>query len=325
MSSVSFAWPYALLGLIAVPVLVWLYLRRVRDTDREREAAAALGFVPTVAPRRALMGPALLLVGVTLALTSMARPVANVAEPRREGTVVLAFDVSTSMTATDVTPSRLEAAKTAALGFVERQPETVKIGVVAFGAVAVVTQQPTLDKAAVAAAIRRLAPSGSTSVGRGLVAALGAVTGKPVHVAVERETPSDIGWYGGSAIVLLSDGEETGGPDPLELAELASTAGVTVHTVGLGSPQGTMIKVDGFTLATRLDEGLLTAIADATDGSYHPASDAAGLTEVYESIELGWTVRKVPHEITSWLVAAALLFVAAGAGWSVLRTGRVIG
>ena len=103
-----------------------------------------------------------------------------------------------------------------------------------------------------------------------------------------------------------------------------SAAGVRIHTVGLGTAAGTQLKVDGFTLSTRLDEALLRSIASASNGSYHNATDAAGLAAVYDAIEPTWTVRTVPHEITSWVVAAALLCAAAGAGWSVLRTGRVI-
>ena len=116
------------------------------------------------------------------------------------------------------------------------------------------------------------------------------------------------------AIVILSDGEETGGPDPLELADLASTAGVKIHTVGLGSTQGTQIKVDGFTLATRLDEELLKQIAATTDASYHAATDAAGLTAVYDAIELGWTVRQVPHEVTSVKLKTPSC-ASSGGGW----------
>ena len=322
MSGVTFVWPYALVGLALVPVLVWLYGRRLRDQAKRRAEYAAMGLVPVTPARRAWVAPVLMLLGVTLALGAMARPTATVPEPRREGTVVLAFDVSTSMTAPDIAPTRLDAAKAAALAFVERQPENVKVGVVAFGAVAMVTQTPTLDKTAVTAAIKRLQPSGSTSVGRGLIAGISAIAGK--NIQLTDGTEQDIGWYGGSTIVILSDGEETGGPDPLELADLASTAGIRIHTVGLGTPSGTQIKVDGFTLSTRLDEGLLRQIAETTDGSYHQASDEAGLRAVYEAIELSWTIRQVPHEVTSWVVSLALLLVAAGAGWSIVRTGRVI-
>lgn len=324
MSGLTVVWPVALAGLLLVPALAWAYLRRVRSAERRRDDYAKLGLVPLQPLRRAVLAPVLLLLGITLALVAVARPVATVGEPRREGTVVLAFDVSSSMTATDVSPTRLDAAKAAAITFVDRQPDTVKVGVVAFGATALVTQQPTLDRAAVTAAIRRLTPSGQTSVGTGILSALGAVTGKPVTLAAAGAEQPDIGWYAGSAIVILSDGEETGGPDPLELADLASTAGVKIHTVGLGSTQGTQIKVDGFTLATRLDEELLKQIAATTDASYHAATDAAGLTAVYDAIELGWTVRQVPHEVTSWVVAVALLLVTVGAGWSVVRTGKVV-
>ena len=136
-------------------------------------------------------------------------------------------------------------------------------------------------KEEVVAAIRRLSPSGGTSLGQGLFTSLSTIAGKPLQIdesALESEGGEvDIGFFGSSAIVLLSDGENTSRPDPLQLAEVASSAGVRIHAIGIGTPEGTVVEIDGFSVATALDEELLTEIAEVTDGTYNRAGDAATL------------------------------------------------
>ena len=193
---------------------------------------------------------------------ALARPTMNVALPEREGTVILAFDVSNSMKAKDLEPTRIEAAKSAARAFVERQPRSIKIGVVAFGDSAVTVLRPSNDKDEVLAAINRLSVSGGTSLGQGLYTSLSAIAGKPLTIdesALESDSgrPVNIGYFGSSAIVLLSDGENTSRPDPLKLADVASTAGVHVHTIGVGTEKGTVVEIDGFSVATALDADML--------------------------------------------------------------------
>jgi Ca-activated chloride channel family protein len=327
---VTLLWPWALLGFLALPLLVVLR-RRLTARQRERRLVLARdGLAVTASPadRWQRVSATLLLVGLALLLLSIARPVASVAEPRREGTVVLAFDVSTSMAATDISPTRLDAAKTAARGFVEKQPPSVRLGVVAFGGSGVVAEPPTTDRSAVLAAIARLAPQGDTSLGRGVLGALSAIAGKPITKVGDSETgtaaESPIGYYGGTAIVLLTDGEDTGGPDPQEVAELASAAGVRIEPIGLGTPEGSVLEVDGFSIATSLDEAALAQMAETTGGTYRSADDASSLASVYEAVELTWTVRTVPHEVTSVLAALASLLLAAAVTMSVLRLGRVV-
>jgi Ca-activated chloride channel family protein len=327
----SFEWPLLLWLLVTVPLLVVAYRRQLRRAQERRDRLAASGIVAAGAGRPDRLrhvAPLLLLGALTLLLVSLARPTATVAEPRREGTIVLAFDVSNSMAAKDVSPTRLEAAKAAAKDFAAKQPPSIRLGVVAFGDSAVITQRPTDDRTAVRAAIDRLRPEGGTALGRGIAASLSAIAGRTITVdegtAEGGLDDADIGYYGSSAVVLLSDGENTTDPDPQVLAELASTAGVRIHTIGLGSPQGAVLDVDGFQISTRLDEQTLTQIADTTDGSYHAADDAAGLHKAYESIDLAWTARTEQREVTSWFAAAAALLLLGGAGTSVLRSGRVI-
>ena len=149
---------------------------------------------------------------------------------------------------------------------------------------------------------------------------MSTIAGGPIALA---ENPSDtqIGWFGGTAILVLSDGEETGGPDPADIASLASIAGIRVSTVGVGTTGGTTIKVDGFAVATALDEDTLRTLAESSGGSYIAASDSESIAGVGDSVQLSWTARMVPHEITSLVVAAAALLVLLGTAWSIVRTG----
>ena len=320
--SLEFTWPWLLLSLLAVPVLVLAYLRLRRTQRRRRAELATLGLVAPK-PRLAVVAPVLMLLGVTLSLAAMARPVANVPEPRREGTIMMVVDVSNSMGADDVTPTRLDVAKQVARTLVDAQGPEIQIGVVAFGDASVVVQQPTTNHADVLAAVNRLKVGGATAIGSGVLTALSTIAGAPIQLA---KTPSDtqIGWYGGTAIVVLSDGEQTGGPDPADLADLASTAGVHVSAVGIGTTAGTTIKVGGFQVATALDESTLQTLATTTGGTYVAASDAQSIAGMGSAVKLSWTAKAVPHEITSLVVAAAAVLVLFGAAWAIVRTGRVI-
>ncbi len=328
---VTFAAPWALLGLLLVPGLAAAYrVVRARRADRRAELAA-LGFAPVLTSGRqprAWAVPTALGLALALLVLAAARPQATVPDLRRQGTVILAIDTSTSMTATDVAPTRMAAAKAAAKAFVARQPSTIRIGVVSFGDSGVVLQAPTLVQSDVVAAIDRLAPQGGTSLGQGIFASLKAIAGGTLTITEEQLAGDlenlDIGYYGSSAIVLLSDGQDTSRVDPLRLAELAGVAGVKIDTVGLGDPAGTTVTVNGFTAATHLDEATLTAIADATGGRYLAAPDEASLAEVYGEIDLAMTSTSVPTEISALFAAAALLVLAAAASTSILRTGRVI-
>ncbi|HEY8306522.1 MAG TPA: VWA domain-containing protein [Lapillicoccus sp.] len=330
MSLPSLQWPWALLGLLAIPVVVVAYRRLLRQQSDRRADLAREGLVVPTARRDRWrhVAPVLLVAALAVMLLALSRPVAAVAEPRREGTVILAFDVSTSMAAKDMQPTRLDAAKAAAKGFVDKQPATVKIGVVAFGGSGIVAQQPTTDKDQVLASVNRLTPQGETSLGRGILTSLSAIAGKPIVSNGDTENGSNgetpIGYYQGSAIVLLTDGENTSGPDPVNLADLSAAAGVKIYPIGLGSAAGTVLQMGGFSIATHLDEDALKQIAQISGGTYYNATDATSLSQVYDSVQLSWVSRSVPHEITSLVAGIATLLLLAGAVVSVLRRGRVI-
>jgi Ca-activated chloride channel homolog len=328
----SFGSPWMLLALVLVPGLVVAYWWMLRRRAERAAQLASEGLVPTTAGQRvrwrrhvpfALFVLALVLVGVGLA-----RPTVSLALPDRSGTVILAFDVSNSMRAKDLEPTRMAASKKAALAFVQQQPRTIRIGVVAFGDTAVTVLKPSNVKEDIVAAIERLSVGGGTSLGQGLFASLRAIAGKPLTLnqsALDSDTGQvDIGFFGSSAIVLLSDGENTSRPDPLDIAKVASTAGVPVHAIGIGTKRGTVIEVDGFNIATALDEELLKKIATVTDGTYDQAADAPALAKVYDSIDLEFKATRKPREVTALFAAGGGLLLALGAVLSMLWLGRVI-
>jgi Ca-activated chloride channel family protein len=326
----TLAWPWALVGLLALPLVVVAYRRLLHQQTARRAELAQQGLV-VPAPRRdpwRHVAPILLVAALAVMLLALSRPVAAVAEPRREGTVILAFDVSTSMAAKDMQPSRLDAAKAAAKGFVDKQPSTVKIGVVAFGGNGIIAQTPTTDKDQVLAAMNRLQPQGDTSLGQGILTSLSAIAGKPIVSNGDTENGSNgetpVGYYNGTAVVLLTDGENTSGPDPTNLAQLASAAGVKIYPIGLGSAAGTVLEINGFSMATHLDEDALKDIAQTTGGTYYNATDSSSLAKVYDSVQLNWVTHTTPHEVTSLVATIATVLLLAGAVVSVLRRGRVI-
>jgi len=323
--------PWMLLALALVPVLVIAYWLALRRRGRRAAQLAADGLVPTRPARHARRRHipfAFFVAGIALVVFALARPTVSVAVPERQGTVILAFDVSNSMLAKDLKPTRIEAAKAAARAFVAGQPRTIKIGVVAFGDSAVTVLPPSSDKAAVVAAINRLTVSGGTSLGDGLFTSLSAIAGKPLKIdraALESDAGTvKVGFFGSSAIVLLSDGENTARPDPLTVAEVASTAGVHIHTIGVGTKEGTVVQINGFNVATALDADMLKKIAATTDGTYDQATDARALKGVYTSIDLQFKRVKKPREVTAGFSALGALLLAIGSVLSIFWLGRVV-
>ena len=326
-------WPTMLLMTAAVPAFVAAYLAFQRHRARQSAVLAASGLAITGGGRRVgskrHLPYVLLLAALTLMLLALARPEVTLATPRPTGTVVLAFDVSNSMLADDIAPTRIAAAKAAAKAFVEAQPSTIEIAVVAFGQGALVTQVPTREQADVLAAIDRLSPSGSTSLGQGILASMSAIVGRPIGLPDDDETqvetvPEDIAYFGSATIVLLSDGENTGGPDPVAAAELAARAGVHISTIGLGSQDGAVIEVDGYQVATALDEELLDGIAQTTGGTFYAADDAASLDQIYRSIDLRITTENKRTEVTALVAGAAVVLMIAGGLLMMRWFGRII-
>jgi Ca-activated chloride channel family protein len=329
---VTFRAPGAFLALLLVPVLVVGYLWLVR---RRAVDAQTLGTMAEGATRggrnlgwRRHVVPVVFLLGIVVLLVALARPEATIDLPRRQGTVVLAFDVSSSMKAKDLDPTRMAAAKRAARAFVGAQPSSIRIGVVAFSDSANVVQAPTRSRPDVLAAIDRLAPRGGTALGRGILTSLSAASGRAITLdadALESGAQQpDVRFVGSAAIVLLSDGDNTAQLDPLALASVASQAGVRIFPVGIGSANGAVVEVDGFSVATALDADLLRGVARRSGGTYFAAADAASLERIYDRIDLKLETVGRNTEITAIFAAGALVLILIAAGLSMRWYGRVV-
>jgi Ca-activated chloride channel family protein len=336
----SFIWPPMLLLLLAIPLGAALYLRRER---RRHGRLAAYGAIPSASPGAATgdrdrgtagrlrrrIPAVFMLAGLTLLVVAVARPQGVVSVPRVEGTVILAFDVSGSMGADDLAPTRMEAAKAAARTFVERQPPSVLIGVVAFSDSGFSIQVPTADQALVVAAINRLDPERGTSIARGILTSLTTIATSEDPAAgyytnrSAAPTPVPAGTYDSAAIVLLTDGENNQSPDPLEAARTAADRGVRIYTVGVGSAAGTTIEVEGFKVHSQLDEPMLRQISGITDGSYYAAGDPDELSAIYDSIQTRLVIRPEPMEVTSLVAGAGALVFLIGGIASLLWLGRL--
>jgi Ca-activated chloride channel homolog len=323
-------WPWMLLALLLVPLLGWLYLRLLRRQQQAAAALGPLGIASNPVGRRRHLPPALYLAGLSFLLFGLARPELPISLPRIEGTVVLAFDVSNSMLAEDLEPSRIEAAKAAARAFVENQPSTIQIGVVAFSNGALIVQPPTNEQAEVLAAIERITPQGATSLGQGIFTSLNAIAGKPVgqdeslpeDVLPEELPPIEIEDYSSAVIILLTDGENTSAPDPLDVAQLAAEAGVRIYPVGIGSAEGAVLELDGFNVLTQLNEQTLEAIAAVSNGAYYSAADAGTLRDIYQTIDLQLTIKGEMMEATSLLAGLGAFLFLLGGGLSMVWLGR---
>jgi Ca-activated chloride channel homolog len=335
----SFIWPPMLLIGLAIPLgaLVYLGLERRR---RRRVAAHGLLAAPDPGPTRhhgtvrRRIPATLMLVGLTLLVVAMARPEGVVSVPRVEGTVILSFDVSGSMAADDLEPTRMEAAKVAARAFVERQPPSILIGVVAFSDSGFSIQVPTDDQTLVLAAIDRLTPERGTSLAGGILTSLTTIADADADPAAgyytnrspgptAQPTPVPDGTFAPAVIVLLTDGENNQRPDPLEAATAAADRGVRIFTVGIGSAEGATLEVEGFMVHSRLDEPLLRQISEVTDGEYHAADDPDELTAIYEGIDTRLVVRPETLELTSFLAGAGLIVLLVGGIVSLAWLGRV--
>ncbi len=333
----TFIWPFMLLTLIIIPVLVVIYFRLQQKRKRNLARYGSLGLLQGAAGdkpgKRRYVPPTIFLVGLTLLLVAMARPQTVVSMPRVEGTVILAFDISGSMAATDFTPTRMDAAKAAARDFVDKQPAGISIGIVAFSDNGFSVQPPTQEKDAILAAIDRLSPQKGTSLAHGIQAALNAIsTGNgqaPLLYSNLQPTPAPTptpvpaGTYTNAAIVMLTDGENNESPDPMAAAQSAVDRGVRIYTIGIGSPQGTNLHIDGFTVHTQLDEALLQQISQLTGGTYFNAENSKDLLNIYDHLQPMLVIKPEKTEVTSLFTGVSLLVLLIGGAFSLLWFSRL--
>jgi len=241
--------------------------------------------------------------------------------------VILALDVSGSMEAADLYPSRMEAAKAAGREFVAREPSGIQIGVVSFSDYATLVQAPTRDHTLVLKAINLLHPENSTAIGMGLLTSLEALSQShhPVPSAkgdaqVAATSPHD---QAVATIVLLTDGENTFGPAPLEIARQAAQRGVRIITVGLDSPQGTFIRLGGYSFHTSLNEATLKEIASITSGNYYNALTETDLSEIYRKLSTHAALQPQKVELTAAFAGVAALLSVTALFLSLLWSNRL--
>jgi Ca-activated chloride channel family protein len=338
--------------LAAAPALVGAYVLLLRRKKKGVLRYASLSLVKdAIGPGQRIrrhVPPALFLAAMIAALVAIARPSAIITLPSEQRTIILAIDVSLSMRATDVEPNRLAAAQTAAKAFVAEQPADVRIGIVSFAGTASVVQQPTHDREDLVAAIDRLHLQRHTAIGSGVIVSLAAllpdedidlesvIFGRAF--ARERSTPIEgarksekqpfqpvaPGSYASGAIILLTDGRRTMGPDPIEAAKMAADRGVRVYTVGFGTAAGGAVDIDGWSIYMRFDEETLKAIAAVTHAQYFHAGSAADLQQVYASLNAKFVLEKKETEITALFAAIAALLALGSAALSVLWFHRIV-
>jgi len=341
----TFIWPPLLLAVLLVPLGV-VAARRIDERRRARLAAlgsnlgrggAAAATGPAARPTRRrvadVIPAALVIAAFVLFAVALARPQATVALPRVEGTVVLTFDVSASMAADDVQPSRMDAAKAAAKAIVERQPPGVVVGVVAFSDAGLSVLPPTSEQGSILQAIERLAPSRGTSLGQGILASLGAIaqakSDTPSNYYSNRSQPPTPqpaavapGSQSDTEIVLISDGENNERPDPVVASQVAANEGVRILTIGVGTTAGTTLDLDGFRVQTALDESLLQQVAAVTKGTYQAATKLDP-GAIYDQLAERLVARDQDIEITALVAGAGLILLLCGAAISLARSGRL--
>ena len=335
---------------LLVPALVAGYFYVLR---RKRQAAlryASLSMVKEALSSgqkyRRHIPPLLFLLALIAMIFAIARPAAVVTLPSQHRTIILAMDVSGSMRATDVQPNRITAAQNAAKSFVKDQPANVRIGIVSFAGTAAVVQPPTQNREDLIAAIDRFQLQRATAIGSGIIVSLATIfpdagidvsaliygrnasRGVPLDQAGKTEKkefkPVAPGSYTSAAIILLTDGQRTTGPDSIDAARMAADRGVRIFTVGFGTKSGETIGFEGWSMRVRLDEETLKTIASMTRGEYFYAGTATDLTKVYQSLNSRFLMEKKDMEISALFAAAAAVAALVSAALSLLWFNRIL-
>ena len=316
----TFLSPGRLWLLLAVAALVAAYVVMQRRRSAYAVRFTNLALLDRLAPRRPgwrrHAPAAAFLVMLGLLVVGFARPTAEVQVPREQATVMLAIDVSNSMTATDVAPSRIEAAKQAAGAFVDRLPERFNVGLVTFSGSASMVVAPTRDHAAVRQAVEQVELSASTAIGEAVFSSLQGIAAGLDTSGGDGAEPVP------ARVVLMSDGSNTAGRSPQTAAEAAAAAGVPVSTIAYGTAEGT-IELDGQTIPVPVDTDALGTLAEDTGGEAYTAESGEELGEVYADIGSSIGTRAERQEVSAWFVGAGLLAAAVAAACSLAWFSRL--
>jgi Ca-activated chloride channel family protein len=318
----SFASPFVLWGLLLIPVgllAYWLVQRRRIKYAARFTNLDLLANVVDASPGRRRHIPAVLALAALAALiVAMARPQAVVAVPRDDATVVLTMDGSASMNATDVPPTRLEAAKSAASSFLDDLPDRFRVGLVSFSNATRVLEEPTDDRDAVRTSLE------------GIQGEVGTAIGDAIRDSISLAPRDENGQRSDKklfAVLLLSDGKNTAGVDPLDVLDEAKEAGVPIYTIALGTDAGTVDIPNEFgeleTVSVPPDPETLRRIAEETGGRFFEAPTEADLNAVYEEIGSQVSYEDEERELTAAFAGAGAVFLLIGASLSALWFGRI--
>ena len=350
LGELTVLWPRMLWLLALVPLLALAYYLLLARRRRAYAPLSGLSHLHATGAARARLlrhaPPLLFLAGLTALIAAVSRPQALVSLPSMHNSVILAIDTSGSMRATDIKPNRLDAAQAAARTFVENRQRHTRIGIVSIAGNASVVQPPTDNREDLLKSIERLQLQRGTALGSGIYIALATLLPDagidvekllygwssrfPRHWGgdgrrIEDRKPVPPGSNRSVAIVLLSDGENNHGPDPLEAAKLAAEHGVRIYTVGIGSPEGVTLGFSGWSMRVRLDDSTLKRIAEITLGEYYAATSAPELTKIYENWSARVVVeRKRATEVTAFFVGFGTLLLVISALGSVIWYNRVL-
>ena len=339
--------------LALVPVMVGLYIAILGQKKKNALAFSNFALVKDALGKRSgfrrHVPPLLLLGALTLMLLALARPAATVTLPTQNETVILAIDVSGSMRADDVKPTRLAAAQAAARAFIKDTPSSTRIGLVAFAGSAALVQPATRNREEVLNAIDQLQLQNATAIGSGILVSLKALfpdqdfdvktqqlrtalgsaaaggSARPLG-APEKPEPKPVppGSYKSAVVILLTDGQTTTGPDPVDAARLAAARGVRVFTVGVGTPDGQILTGEGWSIRVRLDEDALKVIADMTRAEYFFAGSAPDLKRIYQGLNSKLVMERKTTEVTALFTALAASLTLLAASLSLMWFNRIL-
>jgi len=351
----TFLFPEGLVGLALLPALIAIYVLILRQRKKSALAYSNFALVKAALGNgtglRRHVPPLLLLGAFACMLLALARPAATVSLPTQHETVILAIDVSGSMRADDVKPTRLAAAQAAARAFIKDTPSSTRIGIVSFAGSAALIQPPTRNREEVLNAIEQLQLQNATAVGSGILVSLKALfpdqdfevktpqlraafgsgsaaaggSARPLGMPAKPEAkPMPPGSYKSAVVILLTDGQTTTGPDPVDAARLAADRGVRVFTVGVGTPDGQILTGEGWSIRVRLDEDALKVIADLTRAEYFFAGNAPDLKRVYETLNSKLVMERKQTEVTALFTAVAASLTLLAAALSLMWFNRIL-